>query len=76
MDRHRFNIEVRPLLQAIPIGKQDIAFDRLHLDTWADKHGNERPEHIRKTLWDIKKCQVLPAVEKLDTSTEKLMDSE
>lgn len=29
MDRNRFNNEVRPTLNEIPIGKHGIAFDRL-----------------------------------------------
>jgi hypothetical protein len=36
MDKNRFCREVRPLLSAIPIGTQGVAFDRLDLDTWAD----------------------------------------
>jgi hypothetical protein len=35
MDKNRFNRDVRPLLSAIPIGTQGIAFDRLDLDSWA-----------------------------------------
>jgi len=38
MDKNRFNTEVRPLLIAIPIGTQGIAFDRLELDAWADEY--------------------------------------
>ena len=38
MDKNRFNREVRPLLSAIPIGTQGVAFDRLDLDTWADDY--------------------------------------
>jgi hypothetical protein len=38
MDRNRFIRDVRPLLDAIPIGSQGIAFDRLDLDSWADDY--------------------------------------
>ena len=38
MDRNRFNHEVRPYLVEIPVGRQGIAFDRLHLDAWADDY--------------------------------------
>jgi hypothetical protein len=38
MDKNRFNRDVRPLLPAIPIGTQGIAFDRLDLDSWADDY--------------------------------------
>ena len=38
MDKNRFNREVRPLVPAIPIGAQGIAFDRLDLDSWADEY--------------------------------------
>ncbi len=34
IDRNRFNAEVRPLLSEIPIGTQEVAFDRLYLDAW------------------------------------------
>src|SRR5262249_20267420 len=34
MDRNRINVEVRPYLTEIPIGKQGIGFDRLELDAW------------------------------------------
>lgn len=45
MDRNRFNVEVRPYLTEIPIGRQGIAFDRLELDAWADDYvlRNGRP---------------------------------
>ena len=38
MDRHRFNLEVRPYLLEIPIGKQGIAFDRLEIDVWVEEY--------------------------------------
>jgi len=38
MDRHRFNVEVRPQLMEIPIGDQGISFDRVDLDAWADDY--------------------------------------
>jgi hypothetical protein len=38
MDRHRFNTDVRPLIQTISIGNQGIAFDRLDLDAWVDQY--------------------------------------
>jgi hypothetical protein len=45
MDRNRFNVEVRPHLAEIRIGKQAVGFDRLELDAWVDdyKHRNGRP---------------------------------
>ena len=45
MDRNRFNLEVRPSLTEIPIGKQGIGFDRLELDAWVDEYvaRNGRP---------------------------------
>src|SRR5580698_7546474 len=33
MDKNRFNRDIRPLLNVIPIGTQGIAFDRLDLDS-------------------------------------------
>ncbi|MGH8603477.1 MAG: hypothetical protein ACREXR_12120 [Gammaproteobacteria bacterium] len=38
MDRHRFNMEVRPRLTEIPIGDQGVSFDRVDLDAWADDY--------------------------------------
>ena len=38
MDRNRFNQLFRPKLVEIPIGKQEIAFDRLDLDKWVDEY--------------------------------------
>jgi hypothetical protein len=57
MDKARFNVEVRPYLVEIPIGKQGIAFDRVDLDAWADQYKcrEGRPgAKIRKEMkqWD------------------------
>jgi predicted DNA-binding transcriptional regulator AlpA len=38
MDRNRFNLEVRPRMTEIRIGRQGVAFDRLELDAWVDKY--------------------------------------
>ena len=38
MDRNRFNLEVRPHVTCIPIGKQGKAFDRQELNRWADHY--------------------------------------
>jgi hypothetical protein len=45
MAPNRFNVEVRPYITEIPIGKQGIAFDRFDLDAWVDKYKtcNGRP---------------------------------
>jgi hypothetical protein len=64
MDKNRFNREVRPLLAAIPIGTQGIAFDRLDLDTWADdyksRNGHPAAQPEREKLWETKERRVLP----------------
>src|SRR5262245_29885838 len=55
MDRNRFNVEVRPRLTEIPIGKQGIGFDRLELDAWVDDYvaRNGRPARSKgEKLWD------------------------
>ncbi len=57
MDRNRFNVEVRPYLVEIRIGKQGIAFDRLELDGWVEQYKarNGRPSKFRGELtWDEK----------------------
>src|SRR5258708_34621456 len=52
MDKNRFNRDVRPLVAAIPIGTQGIAFDRLDLDSWADdyksRNGHPPAQHARE----------------------------
>ncbi len=61
MDRNRFNIEVRPYLTEIPVGKQGVAFDRLYLDAWADeyKSRNGRPGQLKGDMtWDAKERRV------------------
>src|SRR3990167_183472 len=72
MDRNRFNTEVRPTLTEIPIGNQGIAFDRLDLDAWVDhyKDRNGRPAQ-RRSVWDIKECQVSLNEVKLGTLTKR-----
>jgi integrase len=40
MDKNRFNRDVRPLLDVIPIGSQGIAFDRLDLPRPVTKMNN------------------------------------
>lgn len=54
MDRNRFNKEVRPFLQEIPIGVQGIAFDRIDMDRWADYYRacNGRPAQQGESRWD------------------------
>ena len=61
MDKNRFNTEVRPDLNEIPIGIQGIAFDRIDLDTWVDdyKSRNGRPTSKQQgeVLWDANEVQ-------------------
>ena len=51
MGRNRFNVEVRPDIVEIRIGKQGVAFDRLDLDAWVDQYKarNGRPAGPRGT---------------------------
>jgi hypothetical protein len=64
MDKNRFNRDVRPLLAAIPIGIQGIAFDRLDLDSWADdyksRNGHPAAQPEREKLWETKERRVSP----------------
>src|SRR6202451_1458955 len=64
MDKNRFNRDVRPLLAAIPIGTQGIAFDRLDLDSWADdyksRNGHPAAQPEREKLWETKERRVSP----------------
>ena len=54
MDRNRFNVEVRPHVTAVPIGRQGVAFDRLELDAWVDDYvaRNGRPGPKGVQPWD------------------------
>ena len=54
MDRNRFNVEVRPYLTEVPIGKQGVGFDRLELDAWLDDYiaRNGRPAQKGIQRWD------------------------
>ena len=62
MDPNRFNIEVRPYLVEIPIGKQGVGFDRLDLDEWFEdyKSRNGRPGKRKgeNKPWDARRSQV------------------
>ena len=72
MDRNRFNVEVRPHLTEIPIGKQGIGFDRLELDAWVDEYiaRNGRPGRQKGVAtWDANEYRVSPAGEGSGTST-------
>jgi hypothetical protein len=64
MDKNRFNRDVRPLLAAIPIGTQGIAFDRLDLDSWADdyksRNGHPAAQPEREKLWETKERRASP----------------
>jgi hypothetical protein len=64
MDKNRFNRQVRPLLSAIRIGTQGVAFDRLDLDTWADdyksRNGHPAAQPERGKLWETKERRVSP----------------
>ena len=56
MDRNRFNIEVRPFLTEVSIGKQGVGFDRLELDAWFEdyKSRNGRPARKGALSWDAR----------------------
>src|SRR5258707_15600965 len=66
MDKNRFNRDVRPLVAAIPIGTQGIAFDRLDLDSWADdyksRNGHPAAQPEREKLWETKERRASPNV--------------
>jgi hypothetical protein len=75
MDKNRFNREVRPLVRAIPIGTQGIAFDRLDLDSWADEYksrnGHPATQPTRGKSWETKRRQVSPNEAGSGTSTRR-----
>jgi len=54
MDKNRFNAEVRPCLHEKRMGKLGVAFDRLELDAWANRHfgGNGRAEQPEEIIWN------------------------
>lgn len=60
MDRNRFNVEVRPFVTEVKIGKQGVAFDRLELDAWVEDYlaRNGRPGRSKGvTSWDANETQ-------------------
>jgi len=77
MDRNRFNAEVRPTMQEIPIGEQGIAFDRLDLDGWVDqyKRRNGRPtQPTGGTTWDAQQPQGLGIAMESGTSKSRFSE--
>lgn len=38
LEVEEFDIQVRPYIDAIPVGSDEIAFDRMDLDRWADEY--------------------------------------
>ena len=79
MDRNRFNLEVRPSLTEIPIGKQGIGFDRLELDAWVDEYvaRNGRPARQKGvTAWDANEYQASPSGAGSGTSTRAFSGGE
>ena len=50
MERNRFNQDVRPYVDEIPIGKQGVAFDRLDLDAWADEYKRHNTRRVRAPM--------------------------
>lgn len=80
MDRNRFNVEVRPHITEIPVGKQGIAFDRLELDAWVDhyKNRNGRPASPIKGEhpWDANTAPVFATETGSSTSTNRSSDEQ
>jgi hypothetical protein len=74
MDKNRFNRDVRPFVQAMPIGTQGIAFDRIDLDAWADDYKNRNGCHAarfeRSKSWEPRECQVSLSAVESGTSTK------
>jgi len=48
VDRNKFDVEIRPALTEIPLGKRSLAFDRLDLDAWADEYKRRNGRSSRK----------------------------
>ncbi len=71
MDRNRFNVEVRPYLTEVPIGKQGVGFDRLELDAWLDDYiaRNGRPAQKGIQRWDANGYRASSSVPAFGTST-------
>ena len=57
MDRNRFNMEVRPYLTKIPIGRQGIAFDRLELDAWVEDYISRNGRRPKAPKLEDDTCQ-------------------
>ncbi len=80
MDPNRFNVEVRPYLTEIPIGKQGVAFDKVDLDSWVEqyKSRNGRPGKAMKggESWGRKSHQGSSKEVKFGISKNKLEKEE
>jgi hypothetical protein len=77
-DKNRFSREVRPFIVLIRIGAKGIAFDRIDLDAWADRHkcrnGCPAAQTERSKPWEIKKMPTCDCCEDLRLpDTPKMM---
>jgi len=77
MDKNRFNVEVRPYVTEIPIGKQGIAFDRIDLDEWASQYKarNGRPAKKGGKPWRREKRVVCLSEARRGTLTSESEES-
>jgi len=57
MDRNRFNLEVRPYVDEVSIGKQGIAYDRLDLDAWADDYKTQNVRRGKSQMPSLKEFE-------------------
>lgn len=75
MDKNRFNTEVRPMLQNIPIGKHGISFDRDDLKAWAAHYKLLHAKPAKRALCDKNNCPACATASPSYSSTKKITDS-
>jgi predicted DNA-binding transcriptional regulator AlpA len=79
MDRSVFDVEVRPYIAEVPIGRQGVGFDRLDLDAWWEQHKASRGRPAKqkeKTPWPSRQRRGSGKEAGFTTSTSASRDSQ
>ncbi len=74
MDKNLFNVEVRPTVQKVPIGKHGIGFDRHDLDAWAVHYKALHAQPAERSMCDKSTCSVCSNTALSNPSIKKITD--
>lgn len=75
-----FQRDVRPFVTEIPIGARGVAFDRLELDQWADRHKQSKGKNTNTSIneshktWQRKASPASTSVARSGISTSRSQD--